>query len=89
MLFVSAQDEDFTAVRGALGVHLDGKDLDVPVGQTVTVPYGVDHTFWNADPTQDMETHVRGNLHLHLGGLPIDRLRKHCLGTEAQLCSMH
>lgn len=40
--------ERFEAVHGKLGVVLDGKRHVLDVGQSVNIPPGTTHTFWNA-----------------------------------------
>jgi hypothetical protein len=47
--------ERFTLRRGKVGFRIDGRECIAEVGQTVTVPAGVAHDWWNAG---DEEAHV-------------------------------
>jgi mannose-6-phosphate isomerase-like protein (cupin superfamily) len=42
------QDEDLAVVSGRLGVVVDGDSDTLEAGESVTVPKGVPHRFWNA-----------------------------------------
>jgi len=41
-------EEQFEVVHGKLGVELNGRQQLLNVGQSVTIPPGTPHTFWNA-----------------------------------------
>lgn len=43
----SAFEETFTAVRGDLGVHLNGQDHTLRPGQSITIPLFARHHFFN------------------------------------------
>ncbi|WP_162562473.1 cupin domain-containing protein [Salinigranum rubrum] len=44
------QDEDLEVVSGRLGVVVDGDRRVLSVGESVTIPKGTPHRFWNAGP---------------------------------------
>ena len=51
------QDEEFYDVSGTLGYNLEGEEGTTTEG--VYIPLGKQHTFWNADPTKDLQAKVR------------------------------
>jgi quercetin dioxygenase-like cupin family protein len=48
--------ERFEVIEGTVRIHLDGRDEEARAGQTVEVPPGVVHDWWNVG---DDEAHVR------------------------------
>jgi quercetin dioxygenase-like cupin family protein len=42
-----SHDEDFRVLYGTLRAHIDGTDLDLDPGDTLSVRRGQVHTFWN------------------------------------------
>jgi hypothetical protein len=42
------QQERFEIVAGTLGLKIDGEEVVVAPGETLTVPAGAPHGFWNA-----------------------------------------
>lgn len=42
------QDERFTVVSGRLGRRVGGEQIGVGPGETLTIPAGTPHRFWNA-----------------------------------------
>jgi mannose-6-phosphate isomerase-like protein (cupin superfamily) len=42
------QQERFEIVSGVLGLKVDGEEIVVGPGQTLTIPAGTPHRFWNA-----------------------------------------
>ena len=55
---VHLQDEQLTILNGKVGYLLHGVDTIVGKGTTVLLPAGLPHTFWNADPTKELELEV-------------------------------
>jgi quercetin dioxygenase-like cupin family protein len=46
------QEERFEVVAGTLGLKVDGKEIVAGPGETLTVPAGTPHRFWNAGDDQ-------------------------------------
>jgi mannose-6-phosphate isomerase-like protein (cupin superfamily) len=42
------EDEELSVVTGVLGVEVDGRVIEVGVGETASVPMGSAHRWWNA-----------------------------------------
>lgn len=49
-------EEKFTVLKGKVGFRLDGVEQIAPLNETITVPVGMVHDWWNAG---DEEAHVR------------------------------
>ena len=43
-----SQDEHFSILEGSVGFRVGGQTLELKAGQSVTVPAGTSHRFWNA-----------------------------------------
>jgi quercetin dioxygenase-like cupin family protein len=54
---LSAQEETFKVLAGKMGYFWESKDEPkvAGVGETITIPPGIKHTFFNADPDQPLE----------------------------------
>jgi quercetin dioxygenase-like cupin family protein len=50
-----AIEEDFTVLKGQVGMGLDGREMIAPLNQRVRVLHGVAHDWWNAG---EEEAHV-------------------------------
>ncbi|GIL86998.1 hypothetical protein Vretifemale_15100 [Volvox reticuliferus] len=53
------QDEVFEAISGVLMVNLNGTELQIPIGEKVTVPAGIPHTYWNGGGSEPLQMWVR------------------------------
>lgn len=53
------QVEEFTVLEGKMAYWLDGKEGVVNAGETATLPIGVPHTFWNAEPDKKLVQRAR------------------------------
>lgn len=40
-------EERFTVLRGRIGMRIDGRTMVAPLDQTITVPAGIAHDWWN------------------------------------------
>jgi mannose-6-phosphate isomerase-like protein (cupin superfamily) len=47
-----SQDEHFSVLGGSVGFRVDGRTLELAAGESVTVPAGASHRFWNAGDTE-------------------------------------
>jgi quercetin dioxygenase-like cupin family protein len=51
------QEEHFEIITGKLGFRINGVEREVHTGETITIPPGIPHVWWNAG---DHEAHVIG-----------------------------
>jgi mannose-6-phosphate isomerase-like protein (cupin superfamily) len=49
-LHVHPYPEVFVVLEGAVGIVVDGKEMEARAGQVVVSPAGQSHRFWNAGP---------------------------------------
>ena len=54
-----AQTESFTVLEGRMGYFLDGRNGTVAKGQSVSIPPGLPHFFWNAGDAAGKDLLVR------------------------------
>ena len=57
-VWACAQEESFKVLRGKFGYFWENETKHAEVGQALSIPAGVKHSFFNADPEQPLEFEV-------------------------------
>ncbi len=57
-LLACAQEESFKVLSGRMGYFWENETGTAEVGEELTIPAGIRHTFFSADPEQPLEFEV-------------------------------